>query len=127
MHRYEEEHDITAPLIASILWGHSGEQKRAAHQLASINDQIRAKNIKSNLHKASGCIDILAFKVAAEGPRQASTAFESGNDTTLFMKRKKSCRDVFSWEICLDLGILNGRSLWTFIATDLVGSASLSL
>lgn len=92
MHRYEEEHDITAPLIASILWGHSGEQKRAAHQLASINDQIRAKNIKSKLHKASGCIDILAFKVAAEGIRQASTAFESGNDTTLFKEAKKKLK-----------------------------------
>lgn len=69
MQQYEEEHDIAAPLIASILWGYSGEQKRAAHQLASINDQIRAKNIKSKIHKASGYIDILAFKVAAEGLR----------------------------------------------------------
>lgn len=98
--QYEEEYNIAAPLIASLLWGHSGVQKRAAHHLTSINDQIRAKNIRSKIHKASGCIDIPAFRVAAERLRQASTDFESEKDTTLFKEAKQSLQR------CIDLGKL---------------------
>lgn len=82
--QYTEEYDIAEPLIASILWSRSSERKQASLQLDSVNDQIRAKNIKHKISKANGCIDIAAFKTAAEQLGQASIAFAASQDTKLF-------------------------------------------
>ncbi|KAJ5882305.1 uncharacterized protein N7529_000977 [Penicillium soppii] len=86
--QYAEEYDIAEPLIASILWGRSSERKQASLQLDSVNDQIRAKNIKHKIPKANGCIDIAAFKIAAEQLGQASIAFAASQDTKLFSHTK---------------------------------------
>ncbi|KAJ6142217.1 hypothetical protein N7497_011316 [Penicillium chrysogenum] len=98
--QYTEEYDIAEPLIASILWGRSSERQQASVQLDSVNDQIQAKNIRYKIPKANGCIDIAAFKTAAEQLGQASTAFAGSKDTTLFSHAKNDLDE------CIRLGKL---------------------
>ncbi|KAK4863061.1 hypothetical protein LT330_010576 [Penicillium expansum] len=98
--QYTEEYDIAEPLIASILWGRSNEKNQASIQLHSVNSQIRAKNIRHKIPKGNGCIDIAAFKAAAEQLGQASTAFAGSKDTKLFSHAKHNL------EKCIRLGNL---------------------